>query len=193
MHGLSVIYKLSIEVLVALGYLLLGLWYTILMAIGQLRHYRRSFCHHQDYIIAKHIALSKAISMEDIKVVRKANPDTTLNDIIVACVERSFTAYLDLLDRNTEEGATRNHLRDSALNLIIPIGFRAPSDDRFENIASVDSLLLPYLPSDVPTAMVIQNARKHMMRLKLRKLALMLRGIGLLFTKLNLNYAPTSR
>ena len=132
------------------------------------------------------------MSIKDIGVIRRAYPGVTLNDVMVACIERSCTAYMDELDREAAEGLVdpaimkeRIHTRAKLLNMCIPKGLRPPNDSRFENLASVDFLFLPLLPKDAPTSDTLANANKHMDHVKLSKLALLVRNAPAIMAKIS--------
>ncbi|KAI9598128.1 hypothetical protein BDF19DRAFT_433582 [Syncephalis fuscata] len=161
-HFSAIIYSQLSHALLLFGYFLLELWYSTIMLLRQICFSRHSFRYYQAEMRPKRVAWSKAISMDNIKLIRTANPGATLNDIILAY----------LLDQNTDDQVVRNHYRDTLLNLIIPIGFRAPNDNRFENLAS--------------------NAHKHMSRVKLTKIALGLKLLASVLTKLRISYLPSA-
>ncbi|KAI8055381.1 hypothetical protein BDF22DRAFT_741973 [Syncephalis plumigaleata] len=184
-------YTYLLSLLVIIGHFLVSLWYTLAIIASHLFLRRYSFNYRTKEEQPKRAAWSKPISMRDIQLIRAANPGVTLNDIIVACVERSFTAYLDFIDRTTNDhSALRRHKRDPCLDLFIPIGFRAPNDVRFENLASIHYLLLPFLPSNAPAMQSIRNAQRHMYRVKRSKVAHGIKFFATLFTKLRVSYPP---
>ncbi|KAI9598151.1 hypothetical protein BDF19DRAFT_433650 [Syncephalis fuscata] len=111
---------------------LLGIWQLILVTIHGRTFKRKGFMYDGPQVSEKRISWSKPIPMDDIKIVRAAHPGATLNDVMLACMERSFAA---------------RHGRDNALSIIIPKGLRLPGDNRIENLASLEYLKLPLLPS----------------------------------------------
>ncbi|KAI8056921.1 hypothetical protein BDF22DRAFT_740429 [Syncephalis plumigaleata] len=186
--------ELTLGVLV---HLLLVLWYSLLILTRVTFFSRQSFRTHHPQPNKKRIAWTDAMSMSDIKTIRAAYPKVTLNDVMVACVERSFAAYMDSIDRemNDEDGSNnnndgintsslRNHRRDNMLNLSVPKGLRGISDSRFENLAGIDYLLLPLLPESASTSTVIKHAHECMNRVKMSQIASATRAATFAVTKL---------
>ncbi|RKP08835.1 hypothetical protein THASP1DRAFT_23238 [Thamnocephalis sphaerospora] len=119
--------------------------------------------------------------MEDIKTIRAAYPGVTLNDVMVACLERAHSAYLDSLapEEISEEDLANladpdyegpaiilPEQRDSKLSLIIPKAQRYPGDTRFENLLTVEFLMLDNKSGEQSTEKSMAAVHKSMMRVK---------------------------
>ncbi|RKP05160.1 hypothetical protein THASP1DRAFT_26297, partial [Thamnocephalis sphaerospora] len=131
--------------------------------------------------VQKRAAWSEPMDMEDIKTIRAAYPGVTLNDVMVACLERAHSAYLDSLapEEISEEDLANladpdyegpaiilPEQRDSKLNIIIPKSLRYPGDMRFENVVTVEFLMLDNTSGEQSTEKSIAAAHKSMMHVK---------------------------
>ncbi|KAI9593114.1 hypothetical protein BDF19DRAFT_449532 [Syncephalis fuscata] len=173
-------------------HILLVIWYSALSMTRMAFYNRHSFRCTEPQRQEKRAAWSKAMSINDIKVVRKAYPGTTLNDVMVACLERSFTAYMDSIDQDAISGQIdpeilkkRNHTRDQVITLTVPKGLRGANDTRFENLAGIEYLLLPLLPQSAPTSTALSHATKHMNRVKMAQLAPFMRSTASILSALS--------
>ncbi|RKP05159.1 hypothetical protein THASP1DRAFT_33001 [Thamnocephalis sphaerospora] len=160
---------------------LLGLL-TMLFVLGRLTLFRRrTFRYPHPQPLQKCAAWSEPMDMEDIKAIRAAYPGVTLNDVMIACLERAYSAYLDSLtpeDTNEEDLAYLTdphsvrpavippHHRDSKLSLIIPKAQRQLDDKRFENLATVEFMMMDTKSGEQSTEKSIAQAHKSMMRAK---------------------------
>jgi hypothetical protein len=74
-----------------LVHLLLVLWYSFMVLVRVAFFSHRSFRTHYSRADKKRIAWTEAMTMSDIETIRAAYSKFTLNDVMLACMERSFT------------------------------------------------------------------------------------------------------
>ncbi|KAI8057900.1 hypothetical protein BDF22DRAFT_652043 [Syncephalis plumigaleata] len=172
-------------------YFILGMWYT-LTTIFHLIFYRRSSFRYAGPQVPEISAVwTNPMSMDDIKTVRAAHPGATLNDVLTACLERSYTAYLDNIEKDTTKYPGRIHKRDKILNILIPKGLRAPNDTRFMNHASIEFMRLHLLKSpDITTSKAIYRAKKAMNHVKLSRYASFMKSVIDAFTCIAPGFYP---
>ncbi|KAI8057885.1 hypothetical protein BDF22DRAFT_662693 [Syncephalis plumigaleata] len=172
-------------------YFILGMWYTLTTIFHLVFYRRKSFQYKGPETSELDVAWTNPMSMDDVKVIRTAHPGATLNDVLVACLERSFTAYLDNIEKDTAEYPGRVHKRDKLVNIIIPKGLRAPDDTRFMNHASIEFMRLSVLKSpDITTSKAIYRAKKAMNHVKLSRYASFMKSVIDAFTCIAPGFYP---
>lgn len=105
------------------SFLLAGLVHGIWIGIKSSFYKRKSLLYDEPQTPKKTIAWSDTVSIDDIRIIRKAY-GVTLNDVMMATVTRCIRSYLLEI----------NGLNDPELMLLIPISLRRPSDWTFCNI-----------------------------------------------------------
>ncbi|RUP52471.1 wax ester synthase-like acyl-CoA acyltransferase domain-containing protein [Jimgerdemannia flammicorona] len=126
-----------------------GLLHTARMGVRSATFQRRGFSYKGEQTAVKSIAWSDDVSIDDIRVVRKAY-GASLNDVMVATVTRCIRSYLSELGK----------VEDEELMLFIPISLRRPDDWSFQNITSAAWAWFPL--QDKSTKHLLRSVRHEM-------------------------------
>ncbi|RKP08772.1 hypothetical protein THASP1DRAFT_29439 [Thamnocephalis sphaerospora] len=132
--------------------------------------------------VQRRIAWSEPMDMQDMQTIRAAYPNITLNDVMVACLERAYRAHLDSLaleragkDAAAAESAVESEQSGSAaapsayrdrLGILIPKSMRHSGDMRFENVVGIEFLLLDSKPGQQSTKNIIERTHTRMLKVK---------------------------
>ncbi|RKP10542.1 hypothetical protein THASP1DRAFT_27676 [Thamnocephalis sphaerospora] len=155
-----------------------AIWLTIVCLVEISLFRKHSFQSQHALPSRRQTSWSRAITLQQIKQVRTAYPGTTLNDVMIACIERAFSAYMDARAPSTNDPTRPSDVhapdnavlpprrRDRKLDIMIPVATRRMGDMRFENLITFAYLLLPTTSEPRTTAEILGTVRAQTRKLK---------------------------
>ncbi|CAG8571704.1 13203_t:CDS:2, partial [Ambispora leptoticha] len=139
---------------------------TALLLFTSRKNFRCDLNTHQESSTrTKRISWSDEISIDDIRIPRKAF-NASLNDVMVATVIRAIRKYLVEINR----------IKDNDIVLFIPLSMRKVNDFRCENIVSGAFTPFPFV--DLTTKQLIKAVHKKMSLVKCSIFPVLIHAIG---------------